>query len=291
MSRVDDSDNQRIKEMQEAELRQRVDKEKRDTETRITTSFNEVMSKRSQGQLNKQSSQNKKQSEEQQAEGRSIIDQAKAQQSRAKGGTELARKAALSRSAQSSLLKNRAVEGQEARITEGAKTDELVTKADDDKDRIDREIDKEEMLDTSRFDEKQAEKMLGRDQTDAVDPDAQGQKQQRGKDEDNERAQGVETAEGVRGAHQPTIPPDLLEKIVARLFQAINPDGRTSLQMDLKGDGLEGVTLKLSAEGGRVSVSFEGCSGELKTALRNGKPALTRALAKRNMKLMALRVS
>jgi hypothetical protein len=292
MSRVDDSDNQRIKEMQEAELRQRVDREKRDNEARITKSFNEVMTKRSQGQLDKQANQNKKASEEQQTKGRSVIDQAKSKESNAKSASELSRKAALSRAAQSSLLKSRAVEGQEARIVAEQRTEELSAKAEEDKDRIDREIDKEEMLETARTEEQQTEKKLGHEPSDKVDPDGKNPKQQqRGKEEGKERAEGVETAESVRGPHQPAIPPDVIEKIVSRLFQAISPDGRTSLQMDLKGEGLEGVTLKISSENGRVSCSFEGCSNELKAALRNGKPALTRALAKRGMKLMALRVA
>ena len=46
MSRVDDSDNQRIREMQEQELKARKDGEKKDADMRITKSFQEVMRER-----------------------------------------------------------------------------------------------------------------------------------------------------------------------------------------------------------------------------------------------------
>jgi len=292
MSRVDDSDNQRIREMQEAEHRQRVDREKRDSEVRVTRSFNEVMSQRSRGELNQQGSQNKKESEQQQSEARSVLDQVRQQETKKKEPAELARKAALSRSAQAGLLKNRAVEGQEQRVTNEQRTDELVAKGEEDKDRVDRALEREDEKEAVRAEEKQAEHKLKHEHPDRVDPDGKNERrqQQQGRDQD-EKAENAAAVDGPRAAHSPRIPPDLIEKIVGRLFQAINPDGRTSLQLDLKGDGLEGVTLKIAAEAGRVSCTFEGCGNELKAALRNGKPGLTRALAKRGLKLVALRVS
>jgi len=190
------------------------------------------------------------------------------------------------------MLKNRAVEGQEARITNEQRADEIVAKGEEDKDRVEKALEREDEKEAVRTDEKQAEHKVKHENVDRVDPDGKNERrqQQQGRDQD-EKAEQVSGAEGARGAHAPRIPPDVIEKIVSRLFQAINTDGRTSLQLDLKGEGLEGVTLKVASEAGRVSCTFEGCSNELKAALRNGKPALTRGLAKRGLKLVALRVS
>jgi hypothetical protein len=292
MSRIDDSDNQRIREMQEADHRQRIDREKRDAETRVSRSFNEVMSQRNRGELNKQSSQNKKESESQQSEQKSVLDQIRQQEAKKKEPAELARKAALSRHAQAGMLKNRAVEGQEQRVMNEQRTEELVAKGEEDRERVDRTSAREDDKEAARTEEKQAEHRVKQDHPDRVDPDGRNEKRQQhqGREQEKEK-DGVAAVEGPRAAHAPRIPPDLIEKIVSRLFQAINPDGRTSLQMDLKGEGLEGVTLKLAAENGRVSCTFEGCSAELRTALKNGKGALQRGLAKRGMKLVALRVS
>ncbi len=292
MSRVDDSDNQRIREMQETEYRNRVDREKRDNEARTTRSFNEVMSQKNRGQLAKQAAQNKKTSEERETQGKNVLDQVRGQEKKDKTASELGRKAALSRAANSSLLKKRAVEGQASRVDNEQRTDELTTKGQDDKDRIETEVERDDEKEAVRTEERQAEHRLGNEHPDRVDADGQNQRQQQQQREpEREAAEAIGAAEGPAAPHKPSIPPDLIEKIVGRLFQAINPDGRTSLQVDLKGEGLEGVTLKIAAEHGRVSCTFEGCSPELKSALRSGKPALTRGLAKRGMKLVALRVS
>ena len=71
MSRVDDSDNQRIREMQEQELKARKDGEKKDADMRITKSFQEVMRERTQKQVSQKASaqeQNKGKSQSKEAE-------------------------------------------------------------------------------------------------------------------------------------------------------------------------------------------------------------------------------
>lgn len=292
--RVDNNDNQRIKEMQEAQFRKKVDAEKKDQQARVTRSFNEVMSDKSRRKMAQQSVQNQQASEETQARGKRVLDQVRAQAKDTKQPAELARKAALSRATHGHLSKKRAVDGQEAQVAVNERVEDLVSKNEEDVNRIDKEIDREEELDTQRTEEQQYEHKAENAQPDRVDADGRGNKQQgrdrQGEGREERQAEGVEAAEGPRAAHHVKLPSDLIQKIVARLFQAISGDGRTSLQLDLKGDGLDGVTLKVASENGRVSCSFEGCSPELKTALRKGKPALTRALAKRGLKLVTLGV-
>lgn len=293
--RVDNSDNQRIKEMQEAQFRKKVDGEKKDQQTRATKSFNEVMSDKSRRQMAQRSAHNQKSTEEAQERGKRVLNQVRSQAKDKKKPAELARRAALARAGNMKLSKKRAMDGQEARVAVDERVEELVSKNEEDVERIDKEVDRDEDLDTKRTEEQQYEHKAENAQPDRVDADGRGNQQQprerQGEGRDDRQPTGVEAAEGARAAHHVKLPPDIIKKIVGRIFQAVSGDGRTSLQLDLKGDGLDGVTMKVASENGRVSCSFEGCSPELKTALRKGKPALMRALSKRGLKLVTLGVS
>ena len=293
MSRVgDSSDDQRIKEMQEQKFRQKVDREKKDQQTRLNKSFNEVMGEKSRRDLAKKSTANQKASEETQTRGKNILNQVRDQAKNKKTPSELGRKAALARAANLGMAKKRKADAQEGKAAVDERVEDVSTKSQDDVERLEKEIERDEELDTKRADEQNTEHRLENAQPDRVDPDGRGnqQRQQHQGGQSEKKAEGVESADGVRGSNKVQIPENIIQ-IVAKLFQKISPDGRTSLQLDLKGEGLDGVTLKIASENGRVSASFEGCSPELKSALKKGKPALMRALAKRKLKLVNLRVS
>ena len=292
MSQVgDSSDSQRIKEMQEAKFRQKVDNEKKDQQNRVTRSFNEVMGDKSRRDMAKRATQNQQATQDTQSRAKQVLNQVRDSTKKQKAPAELGRRAALSRSANALLSKKRTVDSAEAQNATEARVEDLATQGTENIDRIDKEIDREEELEATRAEEQDTEHRLENAQPDRVERDGQQKRRdQQGQQQEQKEGEAVQAAEGPRAQHRVQIPPELIKALVDKIFQAVTGDGRTSMQLNLKGQGLEGVTLKVASENGRVSCSFEGCSPEVRSALRKGKPALTRGLSKKGLRLVSFRV-
>ena len=68
----------------------------------------------------------------------------------------------------------------------------------------------------------------------------------------------------------------------------MNADGRTHLEVELKGGMLDGVRLQVKAEVKRVQCSFTGCSPKLASRLKRTQKRLAQALVKRGLTLQSL---
>ncbi|MCK6549439.1 hypothetical protein L6R52_26605 [Myxococcota bacterium] len=298
MSRIgDNSDDQRIKEMQDAELRQRVDREKKDNDVRVTRSFAEVMQGRGQRQLSQkqsQSGQNKQQAEAETAQKQSVLNQL-IKKDGAKPGQELQRRAALTNALHSKLSQTRSTDIDQAKRAETERVDDIVSKGADEKERVDKELRAEGDADAKRAEEKELEHRKIDPNQPREDQRTEQRQQRRGQggqgSDDDRRAAAVQAAQTSAAKHEPRIPQEVIDKIVSAIQAAHLADGRTEMQVELKGTMLEGVKLKVSAKNGKVTCTFSGCDRDTKNLLEASKGALMRALEKRGMDLAAMRVS
>jgi len=290
VSRIDDdnSDAQRIREMQEAQLRQKVQNEKRSDGARFQQAFQQAMNLKKGAEGQKEATQKESQEKATQT-GRQALEQARKQGPQAQ--SELARRAALSRSLAQGMQTKRAQEGQEVRVHQEQRTDELVQKRSESAERVEREEREREVRDDLRTEEQQADKRqeaVGTP-TAGVERREDGRSRGHGQKDDDKKASGVDGAKntsGASGAGQ--IPPEVMQQIVGAIYQAVTADGRSELTVHLKGTLLEGVQLRIHAEKGKVSCEFVGCNTKLKSMLKSGKEALATGLAKRGLKLVAL---
>lgn len=297
MSRIgDNSDDQRIKEMQDTELRQRVDRDKKDSEVRVNRSFAEVMQNRGQRQVaqkQSQSGQGKEQAEAEASQKKGVLGQL-LQKSGAKPGQELQRRAALTTALHSKLAQTRSTDIDQAKRSEVERVDDLLTKGTDEKERVDKELRAEGDGEAKRAEEKELEHRK-------IDPNQPRedqrteQRQRRGQggqgSDDDRRAAAVQAAQAKEAKHEPRIAQEVIDKIVSAIQAAQLADGRTEMQVELKGTMLEGVKLKVSSKGGKVTCTFSGCDRDTRNLLEASKGALMRALEKRGMSLAAMRVT
>ena len=72
------------------------------------------------------------------------------------------------------------------------------------------------------------------------------------------------------------------------IYKGVTQDGRTHMQITLKGGLLDGVQLQVRAEGGKVSCEFSGCSKETARLLDSAQGALARGLERRGLRLERL---
>lgn len=96
------------------------------------------------------------------------------------------------------------------------------------------------------------------------------------------------TLQGAAGARQ--IPPELLEKLVSAVYLAVNERGLKEFQIELKDGPLKGGFLKLTAEKGKVSLSFLGLEGDQRRLVEASKGELMRRLEKKGLRLERLSV-
>lgn len=299
MSRIgESSDDQRIREAQEAEYRQRVDRDKRTDQERTTKSFQEVMSQRAAREVERRTTAQSQSAHESQSQAqRGKESKASEKQKPVPGGDprtrELQRRAAMANAQQGQLSKARTELAESATKLETDRNLDLVRGSDDERDRLRGDVER----DVSR--ERRLEEAHDPTQVvaQAIDPDEerrQGNRGSRDGGEEGERpqAQGVTAAraEAPRGAQPAKIPSEILEHIAKSVAIAAAADGRTSLTISLKGTLLEGVTLNVTAHKGKVRCSFEGCDKQLANLIESSKGELMRQLGKRGLELDILRV-
>ena len=112
--------------------------------------------------------------------------------------------------------------------------------------------------------------------------DSSGQQQQR---QDRGGAHIPKPVAGVQATQQAStvrevkqIPPEMLERLASAVRIGINDKGLHELQIDLKEGVLQGASLRVTAEGGKVTLTFSGLSGHTKNLVESSAGELMRRL-------------
>ena len=296
MGRIgDSSDEQRIREMNEAQFRKKADNEKKSDQERRAKAFNEVMGTKQRQEAARRDG--KKQASAKQAEQQGQKTQQPAVRralgQKPQSPAELARRAAMAKAARGGMLKTRNVDIGKGKKAEFERVADIDVGSEGDREKVDKGVRSDERAEEMR-DAQKNEEVIELN----VDPDAQGDRRQHqerrereGKGSDQrDGAQGVAGTGGPRAAHQVKLPTAVLEAIAKAVALAFAADGKTEMHIALKGDMLEGVTLKVSARKGKVRCSFEGCDRNTKNLIESSRGELMRQLGKRGMELDILRV-
>jgi hypothetical protein len=295
MSRVENSDDQRIREMQETELRQRADREKRGEQERVSKSFQEVMQQRA----GKQASQTAAEKQTQQRgpakgeQGASARGEAQAGAQSARAGEQLARRAALaSQALHGQMHKARAEMNTDHRRADNDRSADLVQRSDDEREMQVADQDKADLkdreLEEGRAELQTAERKQEAAAGDPFDATRERQKRNQGggqKDEREGKAENVAKADASRGPNAPRLPPEIVEAIAKSIQVALAGDGKTEISIALKGPMLDGVTLTVTARKGKVRCTFEGCDKQTAALIESSRGELMRQLSKRGLDL------
>ena len=292
----DNSDLQRIREVNQAELRRKVDQEKRGYQARVERSFQEVMAEHGRQKQAQQSRQQARATTDpkpkEAAATERLLAQVRAQGQRSDG--DLGHKAALSRSMVSSLVKGRVRGHRTDALQSESRAEQLLAQSSDELDHVQESAREDDIRDFRSTEEKQAEVAAEARDDGPVQRDGQQRRRQdrdRSGAEDGPKAEGVQASDGPAPAHRVHIPPALIQQLVAAVFKAVGPDGRTQMEIYLRGGPLDGVKLQVRAENGRVECTFHGCDRKMENLLKQGRPALAKGLEKRGLKLTGLTVA
>jgi hypothetical protein len=99
-------------------------------------------------------------------------------------------------------------------------------------------------------------------------------------------AQQPQAVQGAKKAHEVKhIPPELLEKLVSTVHLAVTEKGLKEFQIEMKDGPLKGASLKISAENGKIALSFSGLGASEKNLLEASKGDLMRRLEKKGLTL------
>lgn len=294
MSKVESSEEMRIREMQEQQRSAEKRSKAADAARRSERSFQETMRARSSRETGRQHRADGETRHREEGSARQILDRLRRNKKQAPH--EQAKRAALSRAlhgkgalearADESLAKNlaqsdRAEQALVIRETE----DGFVDRSRNDEIETDVEVREESQLEVEH--EAQQAMIVAED-----DRRRRGQDQDRRDHEDrpphpHEVAKApTARANGAAGAPAP-LPPELLKRIAATLTKVVE-DGRTRLRVKLRGPGLEGVELDVRAEGGEVVCEFSGCNDRLRRDLEGASTKLGSMLSRRGLRLRRL---
>lgn len=291
MSRVN-SDEQRIQELNETQLRQQKQLEKRDQEERTTRSFNQVMSERTQREQAQVLTRKEAAREEQSAKPRAEVQAQVARERTPQTPLESARRAALFREQDTGLAQRRSAHLSGAKEAESTRSSQLVERAEEERELRDREVRRDDLKDAQETEERFfAARTEGEDPRSLALPPVERDKGGRGKQSSRDEAAPVEEAKakGAGGAGADRIPVELLERIVGAIHTA-TLDGRTEVVVSLQGTMLDGVTLRVANKKGKIRCTFEGCDKHTKNLIEASKGELMRALARKGLELDILRV-
>lgn len=293
MSRVN-SDEQRIQELNETQLRTQKQLEKRDQEERTTRSFNQVMSERAQQEQGRQVARKENAREEQaakpraEAQGQRVLEQAP------RTPQEAARRAALFRDQDAGLAQRRTAHLSGAKESEAARTTQMVERSEEERELRDKDVRRDDLKDAQETEERYfAARAEGEDARPVALPPVDRDKGSRGRQSSKDEAAPVEEAKakgagGAGGAER--MPVELLERIVSAIHTATQVDGRTEVVVSLQGTMLDGVTLRVASRKGKIRCVFEGCDKQTKNLIESSKGELMRALARKGLELDILRV-
>jgi hypothetical protein len=96
-------------------------------------------------------------------------------------------------------------------------------------------------------------------------------------------------AGAARGA-QGTIPAEVMQQIVERVMVGVNKEGLSEFHIEFKENVLAGSSLRLTAQGGKVSAHFRTTDANVKRLLQASEGPLARAFARKGMSLDTLEV-
>ncbi|MBN2359073.1 MAG: hypothetical protein JXR83_06440 [Deltaproteobacteria bacterium] len=109
-------------------------------------------------------------------------------------------------------------------------------------------------------------------------------------------AQPAETAKGnaateVKRTRRPReIPQELLDKLVEEVRVGVNAAGQSEFQIDLKQGVLQGMSLRVTSNNGKVSCTFVGGDNHARNLIESSEQRLSRALDKVGLQLESLKV-
>jgi hypothetical protein len=83
---------------------------------------------------------------------------------------------------------------------------------------------------------------------------------------------------------------EIAQKIVERVRVGTNAAGNAEFQIDLRGDVLSGLSIKLSAKNGKIQAVFSGSDRDVLKMLEEQREGLSKALAARGLTLEDLRI-
>lgn len=291
----DNSDLQRIREVNQEALRRQAREQKRGHEARIERSFKEVMAEHGRERATQQAQREaapRTAPNPRTPQGERLMDQVRARAQTTQG--DLAQRAALSRTMAGNLMKGRAKGHRSDAVASDSRAEQILTQGGEELDFVHESAREEDVRDFRATEEKQAEitREARHDGPIQRDGERGQQRQQDGSSsEEQAKSTGVEATDGPRAAHKVNVPPALIQQLVRAVFKAVGPDGRTQMQIHLRGGPLDGVKLEVRAENGQVQCTFHGCDREMAGLLRQGRTALADGLSKRGLKLTDLTVA
>ena len=291
----DNSDLQRIREVNQAELKRRVQQQKRGQQARVEKSFKEVMAERGREKMAQQAQRQaplNTTANPRDPAAQRLMAQVRSQ-ARAEHGN-LAQKAAMSSSMAGGMVKGRAKGHRTDALQSEARAEQLLTQATDELDHVSETAREDDARDLMSSEEKQAEIQAEARGDDPIQRDGRRQQQHQrdgGGQDDGQKTEGVQASDGPRAAHRVNIPPALIQQIVRAVMKSVGPDGRTEMQIHLRGGPLDGVKLDIKTNDGQVQCTFHGCNREMENLLKGGRKMLADGLSKRGLKLTALTVA
>ncbi len=91
-------------------------------------------------------------------------------------------------------------------------------------------------------------------------------------------------------AHAPRMPPEVVQRLVERVFAGVTPDGLSQFTIELKGDVLGGARLDVTGKDGKISCTFHTDDRNVGRLLKASEGALARAFAQKGLTLDRLEV-
>lgn len=170
------------------------------------------------------------------------------------------------------------------------------------KDRVEAEdkaqdVDKQEATRDAEVEQAKVEARNDAKANGAINPDGSNgspkEKRQGGGDEGGQKQQlqaaaPVDKAKGPQAVKQ--IPPEILEKLCSAVWLGVNDKGLREFQIELKDGPLKGAHVKITAEDGKVSLTFSNLGADEKRLVEASKGDLMRRLEKKGLSLARLDV-
>ncbi len=291
----DNSDLQRIREVNQAELRRRADQAQRNHQSRVERSFKEVMAEHGRERVAQQAQRQTAATTRTtpgDAASQRLLAQVRTQGQRAHA--DLAKKAELSRSVAGSALRGRAKGHRAGAVEAEARAEQLDGRGAEELEHAREHGRDQDTKDLRSVEEKQTEVAAEAQSDGPINPDGERRQRQQHSSSSGDDGAGPEKASAVDEspkAHRVDIPPALIQQLVNAVLKTVGTDGRTQMQIHLRGGPLDGVKLEVRSEGGQVECTFHGCDREMTALVEAGRELLAKGLAGRGLKLKNLTVA
>lgn len=98
-------------------------------------------------------------------------------------------------------------------------------------------------------------------------------------------------AEEAQQAHEvKQIPEAILEALANEVYVGVNAKGLAEFRVELKEGILQGATMRITADGGKIQLAFDGLEGNAKRLVQASEGEIARRLEKKGLRLDALTV-